>query len=94
MACTGDSVVLLFSENYEIHVLKTKRRSLLQMVWAVLGLRFTLNSLRMIGCIFCLFFKLHIVQFHSRSEKYFPQVNFGPQFLLYHLLDWKDFILM
>lgn len=61
MACTGDSVVLLFSENYEIHVLKTKRRSLLQMVWAVLGLRFTLNSLRMIGCIFCLFFKLHIV---------------------------------
>lgn len=39
MACTGDSVVLLFSENYEIHVLKTKRSSLLQMVWAVLGLR-------------------------------------------------------
>lgn len=39
MKCTGDSVVLLFSENYEIHVFKTKRSSLLQMVWAVLGLR-------------------------------------------------------
>lgn len=25
MACTGDSVVLLFSENYEIHVFKNKK---------------------------------------------------------------------